>query len=608
MQGINRKYIPIVVLGAVIILVLSTQFHLFGNDWGTGLNIDTDTQYYEHKGFYNQKGKLYMYTNTNIEQLDSDRYIVAWQPGQDSVKINCEGHLKTRNYYYGPPATAPDFLVGQYAWVVQYEDTSGHFRTVINGIKDWYDTDYIHITAGQIQGNLANIIYQHFPYIYNNINPFGDDTWASLPGGPLNGVPGWTDWGDTTIPQITFQIKGQHVGAIRIYCVLEIAEINGIQGINAKWMPSTNLVTEDWAYLPSGDGEIRVLGTGNIGTEGTETTPETGKVYTKYVFEEGSTVHFEVDAMFSGTSLEPDQDGYNYGWELRIYKPGVNGPVFRKAIPDDVRNFPVEYTIPEGSFVPGGNNEWKVELWNTLFMQKETRLFVVDKLEKIPGPTTVQTDKTNYIQGDTVTITMTAYANPNGTGEISRFKVWAKYDSPTSTDYAMETRYVTATHVSGLLYKATTSFVLGKGDKYVYIMATAMDRDNRHGDVGTRQIFSEEVVGNYKVTIIVSETDGTRIDGAKVQLGKQIAYTNSNGEAVIWSQHGEYALTVSKLGYNTYYGTVIVNADKTVEVTLSRAWLPPESNWAFVLIIVAIILTGVYMGVSYYQKKYRHRH
>ena len=608
MQGINRKYIPIVVLGAVIILVLSTQFHLFADDWGTGLNIDTDTQYYEHKGFYNHKGDLWLKTDISVEQLDSDRYIVAWQPGQDSVKIVTTAHIKARNYWHAVGG-CPDFFFGQYALEVEYIDTSGHTYKIIDGMNNWYDTDYVHITSGKIQGNLANMIYKRETELCTCLdivgNPFGDDTWTYP---YVVQGQGWGVWSNYETPATSFQIKGQHVGAIRVYYILETAEINGIQCAGGKWYSATNLISEDSAYLPSGDGEIRVLGTGNIGTEGTETTPETGEVYTKYVFEEGSTVHFEVDAMFSGTKLEPDQEGYGYGWELRIYKPGVNGPVFRKAIPDDVRNFPVEYTIPEGSFVPGGNNEWKVELWNTLFMQKETRLFVVDKLEKTPGPTTVQTDKKNYIEGEEVTITMTAYANPNGTGEISRFKVWAKYDSEDSTDYAMETRYVTATHVSGLLYRATTSFVLDKGDKYVYIMATAMDRDNRHGDVGTKQIFSEEVVGNYKVTIIVSETDGTRIEGAKVQLGKQIAYTNSNGEAVIWSQHGQYALTVSKLGYNTYYGTVIVNADKTVEVTLSRSWLPSGFNWAFVLIIVAIALTGVYMGVSYYQKNYRHRH
>lgn len=116
-------------------------------------------------------------------------------------------------------------------------------------------------------------------------------------------------------------------------------------------------------------------------------------------------VDIRVDTGYSGTALNPGEDGYGAGWTLMIYNGAGTAIATYDSIPDAKEGYPmashpltktlyrnskgtVAFEIPKGSFVPGRHdlNTWKVVLKNTLFKQSETELFVVDSLEKYHMP------------------------------------------------------------------------------------------------------------------------------------------------------------------------------------------------------------------------------
>ena len=94
----------IIVVGAVIAVVLglllANYVGLFGEDYGTGLSINTSTQKFEHYANYDhKKDKKFLYT-ANKEQLNNDVYISSWQPQGKSTTIVTSAKFYFRTYYY----------------------------------------------------------------------------------------------------------------------------------------------------------------------------------------------------------------------------------------------------------------------------------------------------------------------------------------------------------------------------------------------------------------------------------------------------------------------------------------------------------------------------
>ena len=588
MQG-KHKIITIVAILLVLTIVFSSQFHLFANDWGTGITINTDALSFEYKGDYAKKDKLFLYNEGEV--LDDTRYIVSWQPQGESVKIAAKVNFKFCPYFEDAWSPVPSFILGQYAWMVQYEDEPGHLVTIIDGVHNHINTNYVHIYSGQILSNINGLEYKTNAFADSSDNAFGSNTWTTCFDSSIH--PSFRSLSTDTL---VFTMKGNKVGAIKVYCVIEYAEWQYTFLTHGRYNGKNALLGLDWAYLPSGVGKVDVLGETAVRSEGVETTPETNRQYTVYVFEEGQTVKFTVDTMYSGKAIGENSKG----WSLRLYD-GTGKLRQTWAIDDDVRGYIAEYTIPSGAFVPGGENRWQIKLMNTLFDQSETEIFVVDSLKKTPGQTSIDTDSTQYNENTPITVTLTAQANPNGTGEISQFYVWVKYDSTTSTHYAFGPVYLNAYHRSGLTYYRTFTFTPTEGGKTVYIRAFAIDRDGRAGPNGDSSLKIKQVYGNYKITVHVVHNKQP-IDRAKVQIGEIIQYTTM-GDAVLWCKPGTYSLTVSKTGYNTYHGTVVVNADKTIQVELQTSLIPPQFNWAVILIALIAIGTAIYVGVEYGYKK-----
>ena len=596
MQGIRviqdrRTIVIVVVLTIVLGLLISDYIGLFGEDYGTGLDINTSTKEFEYKGYYDGKDYKFLYTDPNHEQLDNTVYITSWQQSGKSVKIATKAKFFFRDgWNHNSWSHFPEiFALGQYAWVVQYMDTNKRLHTIIDGRNNWFDRDIVIIESGRIMGNLPNCYYSSGE---RTDNIFGDDTWTN--------ANSFGDWLNLETGTLVFSIKGNKIGAIKVYCVIEAMELHSAWVWDWEWIGAEYIISEDWAYLAPGIGRVDVLGVDSIRQEGTTYTEGTNREVPLYVFEEGSTVHLSVDTGYAGAMTGEK------GWRLAIYKPTQTQPLAVWWLEDDLRGYEITWTIPKGTWTPGGleANRLQVYLTNTVIDQAEVTFFVVDNISKMPGEPIIETDKPKYVEGETVTLTLTAEANPITQAPIKSFYVEIRYDDPQSPVF--DAFYVPAYHVSGLTYRGTTKFTASKSGELI-IFAASWDVEGRHSDKVTKEVDVEQGYGNYEITIIVNETDGTPISGAKITLGGQTKYTSTDGKAVFWLEWGTYSITVEKSGYETYRGQIVVNGDKTVVITLIPSILAPEGGWILLLLVIAVvILIVIYVGVRLYKER-KHR-
>jgi len=587
----------IIVVGAVIAVVLglllANYVGLFGEDYGTGLSLNTTTKKAEYYGYYAGKDKKYLYGDDG--ELLNEVYISSWQPQGKSTEISFYGKFYfNQYYYYAVIADSPKFFLGQYAWVVSYIDSNRQTHTIINGINNWYDRDIVVDLSGQIGGNLPNMPYKKVSdwtvvgqYAQPN-NIWGDNTWTCFVEDYAHGI---SNWHLLQTAPLSFKIKGNKIGGLIVDLYIEVTELDcPISG--CRWLSrSVGYVVHDEAYLASGIGRVDVLGVNSIRQDGTTRTIPTNREVPLYVFEEGSTIVFTVDTGYAGVTTGEK------GWRLAVYKSDQTQPLKIWWLDDDLRNYHIEWTIPKGTWTPGGENELTVVLTNTIIDQAEKTFFVVDNISKIPGITQITLDKSEYNEGETVHVTLRAEANPLGTGEISQFRVQVKWDSEDSTNYILN-KYIPAYHISGLTYEASFSFEVNKPNRDFYVIAWAVDSEGRKGGAGTISAYVKQVYGNYKITFHVVDTNGDPIERAKIEIkGVTTKYTDANGNATFWLENKQYEYTVSKDGYKAFSSSFVANADKTIEVTLQPVW-----SWVLIL-IGAIVLIAIVSGVVYYYYK-----
>ena len=260
----NRRLIVIgIILAVVLGLLISNYVGLFGEDYGTGLNINTETRKFEFKGNYEGKNKKFLYTQ-DYEMLKKV-YIASWQPQGKSTTISAVAKFNFRQYFHW--TGSPIFILGQYVWMVYYEDPNKNMHLIIDGTNNYINRDYVTDVVGEIQGNLPNMIYRptsDLPVAWAcpPSNSWGANTWT------------WFDlfepdkWRSMSTGSISFKIKGNHIGAIRVYCILEYAELYA-SWTGLCWIGGNLLVVEDWAYLAPGIGRVDVLGVNSIRQDGT---------------------------------------------------------------------------------------------------------------------------------------------------------------------------------------------------------------------------------------------------------------------------------------------------------------------------------------------------
>ena len=582
--------------------------------------VDTSTDHYDiNRSWRYNIGSGVIRASTDPEAAEihiPDRYISSWLPGDYGQLIVSNLQFRFNPRYASSLSDNAERLypgdyLGPYYAITKFVGVDGTTE-IVNLKTGVYDedfarfedevyTDYIHNNGYQL-----NDAYQHYlPEMCNDCIGWecgiGESSEWWIPG------PDYILWNDPPpgyynidTPTYSFNVKGNKVGKIvtEYYIQLGEAEVSDgpIIDCNIWHRRSDLLIAVDEAELVSGVGDITITSVNSIGNDGSVYSTMTdsqgqesqGNLYTKYVYEVGSTVEIKVDAGHSGGA----------GWTLQIWDS--QGTLrYTESISDNTENYPVSYEIPEGAFVPGSNNQWVVKLKNSLFNQAEAQIFVVDEFENMPGQTQIFTDKNRYIQWEYVDVTLEAYMNGNTQSPIESFWVVAKYSSPTSTDYALDPGYYGGAYeVPGQsgLYRIVINdaFQCRKGDEYVYIRAHAIDEDGRAGPEGEKIIFSEQEVGNYHVTVNVRDTNGVAIEQAKVkfwdaEITREVL-TDHYGVANIYVPYGTYDLEVSKSGFATFnQNQNLVNHDYEIDVVLQSF-----TGFEFVNIIIAIAIFAIF--------------
>jgi hypothetical protein len=493
----------------VAIVISSTDFITIQSDYGTGLNIDTDTQYFPKTRTYDpHKGKLMVGEPLSTvggaeirrEMLYKDKYVVSWMPGEYSelitLRTDFEYYAQIGDILWGWLGRYDSNFLGAYYYVMHYVSPSGDETKILDmkyGVDSTHlwDDDYISMVTerwpedqAQIAGRgykLPNKEYKNIPSddTYKNIKPMKKACWLPL------GSKKQTMQTDT----IEFHMKGMLVGALKVELHVDLGQVDDSPWIGYNYYLTTGYkVAEDACYLASGAGDINILGVGakepadELERETNEMTSgqvSLGDFYLPYVFEEESTVKIEVDTGYSGSSLYQGEEGYGEPWELAIYDgEGVQRKSY--TLQDNLRGKVISYPIPTGAFVKGGNNEWRVVLRNHLFDQAQTRIFVIDDYEKAPSSVTVNFDQSRYEEFDDVYVTMEATANPEGAGDIAYFVVIAKYGTAGSIDLILH-KQISAIK-TGDVYKAAITISLPTRPttkSNLYVRVHAVDSDGR---------------------------------------------------------------------------------------------------------------------------------
>lgn len=526
----KQKFLAIILVGVLIVTGISYLIlplsQLQDYDYETGLTIDTETDVKEIRKTNAEPYKNSKFTQTvDKEIFEEDKYIVSWLPEEFSQLITMQCQFDYRPLWRDWWPEVETVSICRYYVTVDYIKTNGEkiriidTDTGVNNDGDMWDTNYVemvgsrfpeesrHFTAGSHSGHLLpNIAYSKHP---NLVDKAPLDRWYDVSEEIGHGSDWLKDWHELETDTFEFYIKGTAVGALEANYYLEWTDSDmGYVGwgllYNWHYRGWDHLGT-DSVYLASGEGDIEILSSNHVARKGIEQAEETdesgdtylGDYYTKYVYEEGSTVEISVDTGFSGVRLNPDEEGYGNGWALEIYGP--DGTRYKQwyPVPDNVRGKKYTYTIPDGSFEPGSDNEWRVVLRNTLFDQAETRVFVVDSFDYVPGKTTIYYNSQGLMEGDDLPITMTAMANPDGTGDIDHFYLIAKYGTSSSMVTVFLGKVDAVSGDSAYEYTAIKTINLPHRPNTkdnLYVRAHAVDSDGRTGGEGEKNAYVEQQV------------------------------------------------------------------------------------------------------------------
>lgn len=191
------------------------------------------------------------------------------------------------------------------------------------------------------------------------------------------------------------------------------------------------------------------------------------------VVEEGDDVSFLLKTGFT----------HGMGWDVFIVGPENQEVIFQEDgfTGQDGFNDVVDFTIPYGWFVEGGDNECEIRLYNALWEESKSTFFVIDDLSKSPGKPVVSVT-TTYEAGSTVYVVTSATPNEITMNPIDYFRVYAYYGVPGSmpgSDFPGE--YM----IQGFDYSATNNSVSfsfdlpNNRDGQVSIKINAIDTSGR---------------------------------------------------------------------------------------------------------------------------------
>ena len=617
----------IAIVGIIIVVALALVFtpsllELFAvEDYGTGLDANVDTVVYEQtRPYQGRPGALWQRDQTTTDEIfPYDKYVVAWQPdaGQSGQAITMEAEFE-----YNPTFGAdwvnrplgvyqPGQFLGRYGLKIYYTDLSGTETLIVDTVNANWDTKYIasveyppDVDYVDSVGHLFPIAggdYHVWPYMEGGLQykeyttGRSRDAWPSSP---------YDDWSLANTHTFVWRMIGNKPGKLRAefsHTDLAMVEMRSLPFNlwDAWWHNPTALIATDECYLVDGTGKVDITSTNSIENLGWVTTSETNINYVKYLYEEGGTVKFEVTTGYSGDSLPSTDPRYGLGWTLEVHdSTGARRDSW--DIPDGQVAYPVSYPIPEDAWISNdpNDNEWTVVLKNTMFVQQETRIFVIDTYEKMPLMVRVDPDKSSYIKDETCYVTMIGNRNPDTQIPITKFKAWAVYDSPYGAYYAHpETDYIglSVTDNGDGSYSCSYSFNLPLGDRYIYVWGTCFDSESRPSNTLQTVIYVEDKPGQYRVAITVTDAStGTPVDDVKIVFGDRTVYTDRYGEEDVYLAYGSYDLAATKDGYQDYSQSgILVNSNMELRFSMSKTGVNGDDEYDMVSIIIAIVIFAI---------------
>jgi len=497
------------------------------------------------------------------ELCDEENLVTSWQQGGQSVKLTFEGNIKIPECgWTGLKSEIPCY----YYYVVSIDEGNGWEE--IFSHSD-YDQSLLTITHPSTGHPGEYMRFDTFSY-YNSWNNFpvydhnGDkiDNQDYMPITPCQVYSITTD-------AFSIELLDPHVGKLKteMYVIFY-----------ADWLGeklTAHKVLSDEVNLLTGEGDIK-------------------RTDTQTVFEEGETVHYDIETGYSGITQGGDVG--NKGWTLRLWDnhgQEVKNQGFPMELSDD-RHYSVEYEIPDGAYDDSGSNKWTIELWNVLFEQFESDFFAVGPGMADDGPErpTITWDQQAYHQGDEATVTI--HSEPNcdeGNCEVEEFYVKVYYGtSGVDTVSAEFPKYVEA-----VADKCTVKFDCTRNDAYVTIEATAFDNPHNQGGLPSEIGYSTRYIsdtnpepGSHVVNVFVKDTNGDPVKDVLVDIGGDIEYSNYAGEAIFNTvPDGTYQVKAEKDDMTGSALLTVDGKDTSIEVTIAGV------DWVMVLVCAIIFIVGM---------------
>jgi len=271
-----------------------------------------------------------------------------------------------------------------------------------------------------------------------------------------------------------FNIRGQRDGAIR-------AELWGSFDPNRYNLfdaPEWKLLSSDQAMLHS--GKCGMWAPKN----------ENGTYQT--VFEIGETVNIKVETGVGAPDIDANARYGEKTWELHLIKPDGNeytDQSFPRQLQDHYQGT-VSFEVYANMWQKGGNNRYKLQLYNTLWKKGTLEVSSIDFKAKMPSKPTIEPDCGLSVEvPGNVHVTISGTPNSDTQLPIQSFgvMVWYGKHSDLAPGSWGEERWILhqtsiSASKSGNTYTGSFTFETTSPNRYITIIAYTHDTDGRDSD------------------------------------------------------------------------------------------------------------------------------
>ena len=333
----------------------------------------------------------------------------------------------------------------------------------------------------QVQKLKYVISYKSSPFLGWQVvsEPGHTAEWISVANPGLMGIIVSTG-GRRDVQPYVFNIRGPKEGALRV-------ELWGL------FDPSELYPFDAWEWhLFSSDQAMLVSGKCGMWL------PKQSDGTYQSTFEIDGTVNIKVETGVGAPDIDVNARAGAKTWELHLLKPDgseYTGQNFPRQLTDHFQGT-VSFTVQEDMFTLGGNNRYKLELYNTLWKKGTLEVSTIDFKAKRPGePVITPSCGLTFKVPGTVSVTLTATPNSETQLDIQSFGIMAWYGKHTDLapgDWGDDRWILRQTTISasksGDTFTGTCPLEVKAPDRYFTIIAYAHDTDERDSDTEYYQV------------------------------------------------------------------------------------------------------------------------